>query len=233
MNIKIFYRRNARRITARRCSDGSVRLTVPYGFDIVSNKSILDSLIERINQATASEPERKALFFDGCQLVLEGITFYINYTSKNTTTISATYQQLDSHTSGYIYVPHTLDFEDINTEKRISDMISAFVGELEKADSLDAFLLTVKIFYKTYGVGSFGIHKAFYMQDDGSLTAVSHIKDARFENIYGYESQKQKLIQNTVAFANGNTANNVLLYGDSGTGKSTSIKAVVNEFFEE
>ena len=118
-------------------------------------------------------------------------------------------------------------------EKRISDMISAFAGELEKADSLDAFLLTVKSFYKTYGVGSFGIHKAFYMQDDGSLTAVSHIKDARFENIYGYESQKQKLIQNTVAFANGNSANNVLLYGDSGTGKSTSIKAVVNEFFDK
>lgn len=132
MNIKIFYRSNARRITARRCSDGSVRITVPYGFDIESNKSILDSLIERIDQATASEPERKALFFDGCQLVLEGITFYINYTSKNATTISATYQQLNGHTSGYIYVPHTLDFEDINTEKRISDMmirIAANVGD--------------------------------------------------------------------------------------------------------
>ncbi len=45
--------------------------------------------------------------------------------------------------------------------------------------------------------------------------------------------QKKKLLDNTVAFVEGRKANNVLLYGDSGTGKSTSIKAIVNEFYDQ
>lgn len=44
---------------------------------------------------------------------------------------------------------------------------------------------------------------------------------------------KEKLLDNTVAFVEGRKANNVLLYGDSGTGKSTSIKAIVNEFYDQ
>ena len=52
------------------------------------------------------------------------------------------------------------------------------------------------------------------------------------DDLVGYEIQKKKLIDNTEAFVDGRRANNVLLYGDSGTGKSTSIKAIVNEYYE-
>lgn len=45
--------------------------------------------------------------------------------------------------------------------------------------------------------------------------------------------QKQKLVENTEAFVEGRKANNVLLFGDSGTGKSTSIKAIVNEYYDQ
>ena len=131
--------------------------------------------------------------------------------------------------SSYIPLKQNLTGE----EKRIGQMIENLCGELNAAANENEFFLAVKKFYKVYGVGSFGVNKAFYMQDDGSITPVSHIKKSRFEDIYGYETQKQKLLQNTAAFANGETANNVLLYGDSGTGKSTSIKAVINEFFDK
>ncbi len=53
------------------------------------------------------------------------------------------------------------------------------------------------------------------------------------DQLVGYEIQKKKLVDNTRAFVQGRKANNVLLFGDSGTGKSTSIKAIVNEFYPQ
>lgn len=120
-----------------------------------------------------------------------------------------------------------------NEENRIGRMIESFASQLENSKESDAFFLCVKSFYEKHGVGFFGINKAFYMLDDGALVPVSHLREASFEDIYGYETQKQRLIANTAAFADGNTANNVLLYGDSGTGKSTSIKAALNTFFDK
>ena len=52
-------------------------------------------------------------------------------------------------------------------------------------------------------------------------------------DLVGYELQKKKLIDNTEAFVKGLPANNVLLFGDSGTGKSTSIKAILNEYYDQ
>lgn len=118
-------------------------------------------------------------------------------------------------------------------EKRIGRMIAEFVKKLDLTATEEEFFECVKDFYAVYGVGEFGIHKAFCMQDDGSISPVSHIKEASFEDIYGYETQKQRLISNTDAFANGLGANNVLLYGDSGTGKSTAIKAILNAFYDK
>ena len=53
------------------------------------------------------------------------------------------------------------------------------------------------------------------------------------DDLIGYEYQKKLLVENTQAFVEGRKANNALLYGDSGTGKSTSIKAIVNEFYDQ
>ena len=55
--------------------------------------------------------------------------------------------------------------------------------------------------------------------------------DVVLNDLTGYEDQKKRLIENTRAFVRGGKANNVLLYGDAGTGKSTSVKAVLNEFY--
>lgn len=53
------------------------------------------------------------------------------------------------------------------------------------------------------------------------------------DDLVGYEIQKKKLVDNTEAFVQGKKANNVLLFGDSGTGKSTSIKAIVNQYYKD
>ena len=53
------------------------------------------------------------------------------------------------------------------------------------------------------------------------------------DDLIGYESEKQKLIDNTKAFVEGKRANNCLLYGDAGTGKSSSIKAILNQYYDQ
>ncbi|MBR3052539.1 MAG: ATP-binding protein, partial [Firmicutes bacterium] len=95
-------------------------------------------------------------------------------------------------------------------------------------------------FYKEYGVGKFGLNKAFRVNDEYKddkdeefLIPITATSDVELEDLIGYELQKQKLIANTEAFVQGRMANNVLLYGDAGTGKSTSIKAILNRYYDQ
>ena len=97
-------------------------------------------------------------------------------------------------------------------------------------------LATTKDFvdYRDCGVGMFGLNRAFRIQEDenGSFTlnAINNIDSVLLSDLIGYEPQKKELRQNTEAFVSGRAANNVLLYGDAGTGKSTSVKAILNEY---
>lgn len=87
--------------------------------------------------------------------------------------------------------------------------------------------------YKKYGVGMIGTNKAFYINESGTLTPVRNFDDVKFSDLWGYDRQKNMLKENTEKFIKGTAANNVLLYGDSGTGKSTCIKALLNEYYED
>ncbi len=118
-------------------------------------------------------------------------------------------------------------------DERIGKLIADFTSRLNVTRSKEEFFDEVVAFYQKYGVGDFGLNKAFYMQDSGEIIPVSNLSGATFDDICGYELQKERLILNTRAFIEGLGANNVLLYGDSGTGKSTSIKAILNMFYED
>ena len=90
-------------------------------------------------------------------------------------------------------------------------------------------------FYKEYGVGKFGLHKAFRVEHDENgvqIVPILNIAHVKLSDLVGYELAKAKLVENTEAFVNGRKANNCLLYGDAGTGKSTSIKGIVNEYYD-
>ena len=102
---------------------------------------------------------------------------------------------------------------------------------------MEGFFTAVTEFYRDYGVGMFGLNKAFRIQDrtDSKLVflPINNMDKVMLSDLVGYEIQKKKLVDNTRAFVEGKKANNVLLFGDSGTGKSTSIKAIVNEFYDQ
>ena len=108
---------------------------------------------------------------------------------------------------------------------------------MEQAEDVEGFFTAVTEFYRDYGVGMFGLNKAFRIQDrtDSKLVflPINNMDKVMLSDLVGYEIQKKKLVDNTRAFVEGKKANNVLLFGDSGTGKSTSIKAIVNEFYDQ
>ena len=85
--------------------------------------------------------------------------------------------------------------------------------------------------YKTYGIGDLSNYKAFRWDKDKTLLGIKNFDKITFNDLVGYERQKNILIANTLAFVNKKPANNVLLIGSRGTGKSSSVKALANEYF--
>ena len=101
--------------------------------------------------------------------------------------------------------------------------------DFEAADSLPFSTgAALADYYREEGYGFFAQSSAFAMQDDGSATPIVHPDAIRLHDLPGYEMQKQKILKNTLAFLDGRDANNILLYGDKGTGKSSTVKAVAN-----
>lgn len=121
--------------------------------------------------------------------------------------------------------------------KNVSEKVQTLSRRLASAKDADEFFDGITGFYKDYGVGMFGLNKAFriYCPKDSTrveFQAINNMDRVVLDDLIGYELQKKKLLDNTRAFVEGRKANNVLLFGDSGTGKSTSIKAIVNEFYD-
>ena len=122
--------------------------------------------------------------------------------------------------------------------KNVSEKVQALSSRMEQARDVEGFFTAVTEFYRDYGVGMFGLNKAFRIQDrtDSKLVflPINNMDKVMLSDLVGYEIQKKKLVDNTRAFVeDGKAANNVLLFGDSGTGKSTSIKALLNEYYDQ
>ena len=126
--------------------------------------------------------------------------------------------------------------KELMYNKNVSEKVQALSLKLETAKDENEFFNYVTDFYKAYGVGMFGLNKAFRVigGDNGvTFTPINNVDKVMLDDLIGYEIQKKKLVENTEAFVQGRKANNALLFGDSGTGKSTSIKAIVNEYYDQ
>ena len=120
--------------------------------------------------------------------------------------------------------------------KNISEKVQGLSEKLEQAATAEDFYELVTAFYEAYGVGKLGLNKAFRIDHKGNqveLVPISNTELITFDDLIGYERQKQTLRENTEAFVEGRPANNVLLFGDSGTGKSSSIKALINQYYDQ
>ena len=122
--------------------------------------------------------------------------------------------------------------------KRIRDRICNLASSLAQSASAEEMKSYVDNFYGEYGVGLFGLNKAFKIHENlsdntFSIEAIKRVEHKNLEDLVGYELQKEKLIANTEAFIKGLPANNCLLYGDAGTGKSSSVKGIMNRYYED
>lgn len=121
--------------------------------------------------------------------------------------------------------------------QNVSEKVRYISDHVSAAANVDEVFEIMTGFYKKYGVGMFGLNKAFRIRhDEGSdleFIAINNTDKVMLSDLIGYEIQKKKLIDNTEAFVQGRRANNALLFGDSGTGKSTSIKAIINEYYDQ
>ncbi len=120
----------------------------------------------------------------------------------------------------------------------VSREISRLGGQLAEAEDEQAFCRRIVRFYKSFGVGNLGMFKAFRLEEGAgkegrgvTIRPITNYSYMTFDKLIGYDSQKDKLRANTEAFLQKKPANNVLLYGESGTGKSSSIKATLNTYF--
>lgn len=118
--------------------------------------------------------------------------------------------------------------------KSVSEKVQELSAAVENAADAKDMYRIVTDFYKAYGVGKLGLNKAFRIgrKDEPLLVPITATSDVILDDLIGYEIQKEKLIRNTEAFVSGRAANNVLLFGDAGTGKSTSVKAILNEYYD-
>lgn len=105
--------------------------------------------------------------------------------------------------------------------------------KLHNSDDWDKNVRDLAHFYKKVGCGNFGRYWAFkwiQTNEGGRLEGISDPDPVKLHEIIGYEEQKREIYRNTKQFVKGFKANNVLLYGDRGTGKSSTVKVLIHEF---
>lgn len=121
--------------------------------------------------------------------------------------------------------------------RRVRDRICDLSRALAATQNVEHFKRTLTQFYKEFGVGKLGLHKAFRVEhpenSDVEIIPITNIAHVHLDDLVGYEDAKKKLVDNTKAFVEGKKANNCLMFGDAGTGKSSSIKAILNQYYDQ
>ena len=131
---------------------------------------------------------------------------------------------------------HSIQKKERMYNKNVSEKVQAVSEKIEQAKDADEIFTIVTDFYEAYGVGMFGLNRAFrikHLENGVEFLPINNTERVVLDDLIGYEIQKKKLIDNTEAFIKGLPCNNVLLCGDAGTGKSTSIKALLNEYYDQ
>ena len=126
-----------------------------------------------------------------------------------------------------------LDFFSYLSKINLSDIYNNLAElETKKIDFYNIYSTHIKEIDKK-GYGIFYNNNMFTLDERNNITKAEHQDKQDIKHLYGYDREREKVIQNTRVLLEGKKANNILLYGDAGTGKSSTIKAVANMFRDE
>lgn len=118
-----------------------------------------------------------------------------------------------------------------SVEKQQNYVIGQLASDFKTACCGADLLKATEKFYEKYGCGAFATECGFrWDSHERRIVPAGPLEDITIYDLIGYEEQKKIVLENTEAFLSGLPANNILLYGDGGTGKSSTIKAVLNEY---
>lgn len=107
---------------------------------------------------------------------------------------------------------------------------------LYNSDNWNECIYDLKKFHQNYGCGIFAFYRAFvweYVDGKSQFKCISNPDPVELSDFIGYENERKIVIENTVQFLKGFPSNNVLLYGDRGTGKSSTVKAILNKYYKD
>lgn len=120
--------------------------------------------------------------------------------------------------------------------RQVSEKVRALSEAIAQTTCADQVFRLISQHYRQDGVGLFGLNRAFRIHPAGNdldFVPINNIDRVKLGDLVGYEGQKAELRSNVEGFLSGRGFNNMLLYGDAGTGKSTSVKALLNEYWEQ
>ncbi|MBO5269400.1 MAG: ATP-binding protein [Clostridia bacterium] len=128
------------------------------------------------------------------------------------------------------------DFAALNTDDFRADLtyegyLPTFASE-ESSDLTSDYEERIRSI-STFGYGIFSSYGMFRLSDSGEIEPILSADAISLDSFVGYEAEREKVISNTEAFLSGRPAANVLLYGDAGTGKSSTVKAIANAYFDK
>ena len=117
-----------------------------------------------------------------------------------------------------------------SSKKSENAAVAALAADFAMASSGAELLAAAEKFYEERGCGKFALYCGFrWDSHERGIVPAAPLEKITLSDIIGYEEQKKIVAENTDAFLSGRPANNVLLYGEGGTGKSSTIKAILNE----
>ncbi|MDE6550698.1 MAG: DUF815 domain-containing protein [Clostridia bacterium] len=160
----------------------------------------------------------------------------IQYAQRELTPIYELFRAPAQETLGSEYGAIAENWKKVSRRSRsafATRIISQLTRKLSRCESARQFTLALSDFYNTHGTGEFALDYAFRLDDGGTPKAISLDGVFTFDKLIGLDAQKSALISNTRAMLAGKRANNVLLYGDGGSGKTTCVKALTGEFGEK
>ena len=115
-----------------------------------------------------------------------------------------------------------------NKSESLAEIENNLANLNDAASIADAFINH----YRKFGCGDIAAYRAFrWDSENQALIGIKHFEKILLEDLIGYAHQKELLTKNTIAFLEDKPANNVLLVGARGTGKSSGVKALVNEYY--
>ena len=121
----------------------------------------------------------------------------------------------------------------VPTNNEASEASASLENALKNGATAQQITDALLTYYAEFGYGEIALFRAFAWDKEKGLKGIRHFDGMRLTDIIGYDKQKEQLTSNTEAFLAGKPANNVLLVGARGTGKSSGVKALANEYFHQ